>query len=209
MEDDERAWAHTRAEWDQAWSQGRHLETMRGQWLGFFFTAVLGSVAIAGPRLDMNDGGSLVTAAALSLSLEVLSVALYLATVRLNVVARHYDQIIFAIRAHTIASPPAAIDLSEHRFPPLPPRGGRVGDVTTTKGISQAVLRLGIVIFVLLLAAVLARAATVTSVSSTIVVLCSVAFGGGLALAAFSVWAVKPPRTPAAAPQASTRNAAR
>ena len=37
--------------WDQAWEQSRHLEVLRGQYLGFFFTAVLVARKVKGAIL--------------------------------------------------------------------------------------------------------------------------------------------------------------
>jgi hypothetical protein len=192
MTSDDLGWAHTRAEWDQAWNQARHLETMRGQWLGFFFTAVLGVTAVAGPRLSADNSKSLLVIAALALVLEVLSAALYLAVVRLNTVHHYYDQIILSIRDETISSPPAAVDLSMHRLPPGWPRDGRLGALATTKGVSRFVLFLGVVVFVLVLAGDLVRTTMTPGVSTTTVALCSVAFSLGLVIAGFCVWVLYP-----------------
>jgi hypothetical protein len=112
------------------------METMSGQWLGFFFTAVLGVVAIAGPQLDSDSSRSLLLIAVLALVLNVLSAALYLAVTRLSQIHHYYDQIIYAIRDETISRPPAAVDLSLYRRPPA------TGKLTSTKGVSQLVLLL-------------------------------------------------------------------
>ena len=41
--------------WEQVWAHSRHLETMRSQYLGFFFTAALAVAAIAAKDLA-KDG---------------------------------------------------------------------------------------------------------------------------------------------------------
>lgn len=82
-------YAYVMGEWEQSWIQSRHLETMRGQYLGFFFTAVLGVTAIAGPGLiddSLRTTGSLQILAALALGLQTLTGFLYLAVTRINAV---------------------------------------------------------------------------------------------------------------------------
>jgi hypothetical protein len=182
---DDLSWAHTRAEWEQAWNQVRHLETMRGQWLAFFFTALLGVVAGAGPRLDANSSRSLVLIAALALALETLSAAIFLAVARLNKVHHYYDQIILAIRNATITSPPAAVDLSDYVQAPAPPFGGIARVLASTKGVSQFVLLFGVAIFAATLAGDVIRVATISSISTPATVLIAVAFTAGLAIAGF------------------------
>jgi hypothetical protein len=189
---DDLGWAHTRAEWDQAWNQVRHFETMRGQWLGFFFTAVLGVTAIAGPRLHADSSRSVLVIAVLALVLEAWSAALYLAVARLNEVHRYNDKIIFAIRDKTVESPPAAVDISAYRRPPSPPRQGWAGNLASTKGASQLVLILGVDLFAFALIADLVRAATLATVSVPAVALCSLASCAGIAIAGFCVWARHP-----------------
>lgn len=189
MTSEELSWAHTRAEWDQAWSQARHLETMSGQWLAFYFTALLGVVAIAGPRLDTSPA-SLVLIAILALVLELLAFAVLLALVRLGTVHHYYDNIIFAIRDATISSPPAAVDLSAHRTPP-PPLRGRL--VATTKGVSRLVLVVGIAISVIVLAADLVGALAVPDTTVATVLACATALAMGLGLAVYAGWLMRSP----------------
>jgi hypothetical protein len=84
---EERNVEFTMREWEQAWIHTRHLESMRGQYLGFFFTAVLGVTAFAGPRLadgSLRTPASLLTVAMLALGLQLASGFIYLAIVRLN-----------------------------------------------------------------------------------------------------------------------------
>jgi hypothetical protein len=42
------------AEFDQAWTHYRHVESMRTQYLGFFFTISLGSTALAVPTVSAD-----------------------------------------------------------------------------------------------------------------------------------------------------------
>jgi hypothetical protein len=181
-------WEHTRAEWDQAWNQVRHFETMRGQWLGFFFTAVLGVIAIVAPRLDTGTSKAVVVIAILAVVFETWSAALYLAVARLNEVHRYNDHIIFAIRDATISSPPAAVDLTWYRRPPAPPRGGRLGSLATTKSASELVVLFGVYLFTATLAANLADASTASKVSTGATAIAAVATGVGVLIAVFCGW---------------------
>ncbi len=195
MISDELDWAHTRAEWDQSWSHARHLETMRGQYLGFFFTAVLGVTAIVGPKLDVDSERSLVVVAALALVLEILSATLYVAVRRLNSVYHWYQQIIIAIRNETLARPPAAVDLT--RFDKAPTsieRGPKWAQtLATTGGTSWLVLFLGIVSLVAVLVAVAIRVATMPHPSTTAIVICLIALACGILVASTCLW-ILPPR---------------
>lgn len=129
----------TEAEWVQAWNQARHFEAMRGQWLGFFFTVVIGVLALAGPNVDIDKADSRVLIAVLALVLEVFSVAVYLVVARLNQVHRYSDTVITAIRDGTSESATVPLEGDLARAPG-PPRRGRAGKLATTKGVSEAVL---------------------------------------------------------------------
>jgi hypothetical protein len=189
MEPDELSWAHTRAEWEQAWNQVRHFETMRAQWLGFFFTAVLGVTAIAGPKLDASSTKSILVIVALALILEAWSAALYLAVARLNEVHLYNDQIIFAIRDVTMSSPPAAVDLTIYKYPPHPPREGRLGgSLASTKKASELVLLLGVFLFASILAGDVVRAATFSRISTLALVASALGCSIGVCIAGFCVW---------------------
>lgn len=185
---DDLNWQHTRAEWDQAWSQVRHFETMRGQWLGFFFTAILGVIAIVAPRLDTGTSKSVVVVATLAVVLEIWSAALYLAVARLNEVHHYNDKIIFAIRDATMASPPAAVDLTLYRRPPAPPRGGRLGSLASTKKASELVVLLGVYLFWIALVANLVDALTASKVSYGATAVAAAATSLGAVIAAFCSW---------------------
>ncbi|HTA32256.1 MAG TPA: hypothetical protein VK721_02435 [Solirubrobacteraceae bacterium] len=189
MTSDDLGWAHTRAEWEQAWNQVRHFETMRGQWLGFFFTVVLGVTAIAGPKLDASNSKSVLVIALLALILELWSAALYLAVARLNEVQRYNDQIIFAIREATMSSPPAAVDLARYTYPPGPPRRGRLGALASTKKASELVLLVGVFLFTAALLGDVTRAATFSRISDAALAVSALACGIGVCIAGFCVWA--------------------
>ncbi len=158
-------------EWEQAWAHTRHLESMRGQYLGFFFTAVLGVTAIAGPSLaddSLGTSGSLLTVAVLAVALQLLSGFLYLAIIRLNEVLGYYLKIILAIKAWMLSSG-SAVDLSPYAEPPKPPRPW-----AGTSGVSQRVLQVGLVGFPIALIGTVVRSADVTGLSATTVT-CAVA----------------------------------
>ena len=89
--------AYVMSEWEQSWVHYRHLESMRGQYLGFFFSAVLGVTAVAGPQLiddSLRTAGSLAVVATLLAGLQTLAAFLYLAVARINVaIGVHADRI--------------------------------------------------------------------------------------------------------------------
>jgi hypothetical protein len=165
--------------WDEAWAHHRHVEVMRGQFLGFFFTAVLGVTAIAGPGLaddSLRSAGSLLILAALAIGLQVLAGFLYLAVVRLNVVLGYYHDLIHDLGGSMDTSPAVAARLAAG--PPDPPRRW-----AGTSGVTQLVLALGLVLFPLVLAATVARSADLTGMSTT-TTLCVAAFVASLATVA-------------------------
>lgn len=172
MSSEERGIEFTMREWEQAWAHTRHLESMRGQYLGFFFTAVLGVTAIAGPRLatdSLRSSSSLLTVAALAVGLQVLSGFLYLAIIRINEVLGYYLKIVLDIKAWMLSSG-AAVDLSPHAKTPKPPRPW-----AGTSGISQLVLQAGLVGFPVVLAGTTVRAAEVMGLKVTTLA-CALAF---------------------------------
>jgi hypothetical protein len=163
--DADRASAYVMREWEQAWAHSRHLETTRGQYLGFFFTAVLGVIAIAGPRLADDSFGSpssLLILAALLLGLQFLTAFLYLAVIRLNAVLSYYLRIIFAIRNRTIPASREVVDLTPLARPPDPVRPW-----AGTSNVAENVLKFGLIGFPLVLAATVIRAVEVAGWSMT------------------------------------------
>jgi hypothetical protein len=160
-------YAYVMSEWEQSWIQFRHLETMRGQYLGFFFTAVLGVTAIAGPGLiedSLRTTGSLQVLAALTLSLQALTGFLYLAVTRINAALAFHQRRIFAIRDVMIPASSAIVDLSLFARPPTPPK-----DWARTSGVATHVLNLGLMAFPIVLAGALARSTQVSGLSVTTV----------------------------------------
>jgi hypothetical protein len=169
----------TMREWEQAWSHTRHLESMRAQYLGFFFTAVLGVTAIAGPRLaddSLRTPSSLLTVAILALGLQLLSGFLYLAILRMNEVLGYYLKIILAIKSWML-SRGAELDLSQYAEPPRPSRPW-----AGTSGAAQRVLQVGLVGFPVALIGTFTRSVDVTGFSMTTVT-CAAALAAALATA--------------------------
>ena len=158
-------YAYVMSEWEQSWVQSRHLETMRGQYLGFFFTAVLGVTAIAGPGLigdSLRTTGSLQVLAALAVGLQTLASFLYLAVTRINVVLTFHQRRIFAIRDVMIPASSDVVDLSPFARPPKPPK-----DWARTSGVAMHVLSLSLAVFPVVLIGAVARSAQISGLSAT------------------------------------------
>lgn len=172
--------AYAMREWEQAWAHSRHLEIMRGQYLGFFFTAVLGVTAIAGPRLaedSFRSPSSLLILAALVVGMQCLTAFLYLAVIRLNAVLSYYLRIIFVIRNTMIPASSGVVDLTPLQRPPdlVRPWAG-------TSNVAENVLRLGLVGFLLVLVGTMVRALNLLGWTTT-TIFCSVALATGLLVA--------------------------
>lgn len=180
-------------EWDEAWAHSRHLEDLRRQYLGFFFTALLGVTAISASylaRRHLSPSGSVLTIAALALGLQTLAVYLYLAVSRVNVVLDHYLEVVWAIRDQIALDGSSSVDLSDHRRPPSPPRPGRLGRVILWHG-AEPVLGLGAGVLVLILAGNVFRA-TLEEVSSAALVLSSAALVLSVGSCVFVYWLLHP-----------------
>jgi hypothetical protein len=143
----------TLARWDQAWAHYRHLETIRAQYLGFFFTAVLGVIAIAGPRIVgafPHSERALLLAAALVVALQFFSGFLFLMVARLNEVIEFYGHQI--LKMNDWISGKEALDLSAFNRPPRLPWPWADHGL-----LAERVLQVGVIIFLLLSAVVLVR----------------------------------------------------
>jgi hypothetical protein len=172
--------AYAMREWEQAWAHSRHLETTRGQYLGFFFTAVLGVTAIAGPRLaedSFRSPSSLLILAALVVGMQFLTAFLYLAVIRLNAILSYYLRIIFVIRNTMIPASLDVVDLRPLQRPPDPVRPW-----AGTSNVAENVLRFGLVGFLLVLAGTMVRAVDLLGWTTT-TVFCAGAFGAGFLIA--------------------------
>ena len=206
MTDDSLGKAFTLREWDEAWAQSRHLETMRGQYVGFFFTALLAVIAFSANQTaddSLRSSGSLLTVSALAYGLQLLSAFLYLAVVRINKVLFHYSQIIYSIRDQVDHGHSPPLDLGLHRRPPTTTRGELKYRLKTTQGVSELVLLFGVVGLPVLLATTVLRAATVGHMPTTALGLCALAFGASLGTCGLCGWALREPSAPSSgcAPQ--------
>jgi hypothetical protein len=192
MSDDELGAALILREWDEAWTQSRHLETMRGQYLGFFFAATLGVSAVTAKQLaddSLGSPGSLMTLAALAVGLQVLAAFLYVAVVRINRVLNYYQRLIYTIKKEIHARPGAPVDLRAYERWPQPERKGWAGRLSTTQGTAELVLAFATSAFPLILIACLVRAATLPDISITTLVVCAVSLIAAVAAGAGSIWA--------------------
>lgn len=175
-------------EWDQAWTQSRHLETMRSQYLGFFFTALLATIAIvAGQAFNdsLSSSASLASFSGLTLGLNVLAAFLYLAVVRMNAVLWFYMQVIFRIRAELASRADPPMELEFLNLLPTPPRG-RVSTV------AKAILGSAVVVAPVALAAGFMRAITLDGTSRFVLVTSLIATLASLMIAGLVVWGQMP-----------------
>jgi Zn-dependent protease with chaperone function len=190
---EDRTWEVAQAEWLQAWNQVRHFETMRGQWLGFFFTVIIGVLAVAGPRLDVGESASLALIAALAIALQLFSAALYLVVSRLNEVHTYNDRIIYKLRSRMRDEADVFGTIPAH--PPAPPRAMRVGTLGTTKGVSEYVLFGSAAMLAVILGLDAIRALTTSGITAETRVFTLAAALFGVALVAFCWWIRRPGRT--------------
>jgi hypothetical protein len=164
---------------------------MRSQYLGFFFTAILGVTALAGPRLaadSLRTSGDLVTVAALALGAEILAGFLYISVNRVNEVVGHYTDQIESMSTW-MAEQGAALDLAAF-IKASKPRYRWAG----TSGSAQAVLKGSVFGLPWVSAAILARALDVSG-PAAVVVCCALALvlSGGVLI---GVLLAGPPRDP-------------
>lgn len=89
-------------DYDQAWNHLRHVESTRIQYTGFFFTIVLGSIALAIPLFTQRTVviSSLVVASCFAGALATFSSSIYLTMKRMGVQLSHYRRSIEQIRDH-------------------------------------------------------------------------------------------------------------
>lgn len=191
MPTEEQRWDHVKREWDQAWSQSRHLETMRGQYLGFFFTVVLGVTVVAAPKVadeSLRSSGSILIVVVLSIGLQGLSAVLFLAVNRLNNVLGYYDSVIFAIRDSFLTPAPSGSDVPDlrpFRDPPRSPRG-------SVSRVARFVLQVGVIGFPFAVLVALWRAIELRSDSTASIVACSLGLALNITIWALCWWGLKP-----------------
>jgi hypothetical protein len=178
--------------WDQAWTHARHLETMRGQYLGFFFTAVLGVAVLAGKDL-IDDGarstGALLALSVLALALDALAAVLLLAVARLGDVMSSYNATLIAlheeIRGWAPEGPPPwiAMPTQEDRRDPFLDR------LRSSQGAAESVLKVAVSGFPVILALSAVRSVTVAGIPLEAALLCFAALALGIGGSAVALWA--------------------
>lgn len=95
--------------WSEAYSHSRHLESMRSQYLGFFFTVLVAVVALSGNALvtkGINSASAVVLALGLLTAVNGLAGFLLFAVVRLGTVLLYYQRMAWAIADDLAGSAP-------------------------------------------------------------------------------------------------------
>lgn len=96
------------AEFDQAWMHYRHVESMRTQYLGFFFTISLGSTALAVPAVSADALDNPSRLASFAVFLWVFSAVasfIYISVRKAGPVLSHYEAVMRAVRERWYTSP--------------------------------------------------------------------------------------------------------
>lgn len=184
--------------WEQAWSQSRHLETMRGQYLGFFFTVLIGVTVVAANEIAddaLRTPSSLVVFSALGLGLDLLATLLLVAVSRIGAVLRHYGAILSAIQTEARSSldPSKVPDWLE--FPTESSGGGLARRLRSTQGAAETVLQSAVLTFSASLLAPAVRSLTLGGIPPATVALCGGSLLFGVGLCAFCWWALRAPPT--------------
>lgn len=186
--------ALTLREWDEAWEQSRHLETMRSQYLGFFFAATLGVTAVTANGLvghHASPSATVVVVGMLALGLNTLAVYIYLAIWRVNQVLDHYQEIILTMRQQARLNSGSPIDLSDHVRPPVPPRPGRLGRLVLWHG-SELILPLAATGSTTALVANAIYALTTNNVTVLAQVVSCIALVASVTVAGLCYWLLHP-----------------
>jgi hypothetical protein len=129
-------------EFEQAWIHYRHLETMRGQYLGFFFTISLGSITLSIPAIGagaLDDAPQLVALSGFVQVFFLLTALIYISVRKLGIVLAHYERVIGLVRSHFYAEDStlvASLHVREMDHPVMRSRLFRV------QGMAEAILRL-------------------------------------------------------------------
>ncbi|HTX67955.1 MAG TPA: hypothetical protein VMH50_02265, partial [Thermoleophilia bacterium] len=90
---------HLEREWEQAWTHYRHLESSRMQYLGFFFTVLLGAVTVAAALAKyLPSALATLAIAALTFLVFLLAVSLYISIRKTGFVLWRYSRILQTIR---------------------------------------------------------------------------------------------------------------
>jgi hypothetical protein len=157
--------------WDEAWAQSRHLESMRSQYLGFFFTVLLAATFFAikeGAKGGWLSSGALLLPIFLALGVELLAAVLLAFVRRIGEVLVYYTRVIVAIRDEQIAD----LGLGRPSWAEPWPLSNTIGPrwrLRSTQGASQLVLEASIVAATAAQLALAIRVATLKSASSALV----------------------------------------
>ena len=100
-------------EYQQAWDHSRHLETIRGQYLGFFFTVALGSAAVAIPIVGaaLNNRVRLLMFSGFLTVFFLLTSLIYISVVKFGLILGQYQRGIHLIRDYLYAESNTPEDL--------------------------------------------------------------------------------------------------
>jgi hypothetical protein len=165
--------------WAESWNHSRHLETMRSQYLGFFFTASLAVAAFAAPDVakgHLSTSASLILLAVLVFGLDLLAGFLILAVARIGEVLGHYQRAQREIQAEVVGDKtPSWLEL---------PQSSPRRRLRSTQGASEGVLQLALVGFPAILLVASVRSFTVDRIPLGTQVIVSVSL---VAAAAVSV----------------------
>ena len=157
--------------WDEAWAQSRHLESMRSQYLGFFFTVLLAAAFFAikeGAKGGWLSSSALLLPVFLALGVELLAAALLAFVRRIGEVLVYYMRVIVAIRDDRLVD--VGPDRPSWAEPwPLSNTIGPRWRLRSTQGASQLVLEASIVATTVALLALAIRMATLKSASSALI----------------------------------------
>jgi len=182
--------------WDEAWAQSRHLETMRSQYLGFFFTVLLAAAFFAikeGAKGGWLSSSALLLPVFLALGVEMLAAALLAFVRRIGEVLVYYMRVIVAIRDEQVAD--LGPDPPNWAKPwPLSSTVGPRWRLRSTQGASQLVLEASIVATTAALLALAIRVATLKSASGALVAFGIFAAVTGVVIAALTLPSGDSPR---------------
>ncbi|HEX4435258.1 MAG TPA: hypothetical protein VH061_00535 [Solirubrobacteraceae bacterium] len=182
--------------WDEAWAQSRHLETMRSQYLGFFFTVLLAAAFFAikeGAKGGWLSSTALLLPVFLAIGVELLAAALLAFVRRIGEVLVYYTRVVVAIRDDQLVD--VGPDRPSWAEPwPLSNTIGPRWRLRSTQGASQLVLEASIVATTAALLALAIRVTTLKSASTALIVFCIVAAVMGAVIAALMLPSGDSPR---------------
>jgi hypothetical protein len=182
--------------WDEAWTQSRHLESMRSQYLGFFFTVLLAAAFFAlkeGTKGGWLSSSALLFPVFLALGVEMLAAALLAFVRRIGEVLVYYTRVIFAIRDDQLVD----VGPDRPRWAEPWPLSNTIGPrwrLRSTQGASQLVLEASLVATTAALLALAIRVATLKSASSALIAFVIVAAVMGVVIAALMLPSGDSPR---------------